>query len=91
MQFQGNLMIQTQENGKKRHFGSNLGPLGPNSGRQFFFFFKNLASSVTSYYGQLSSCTITEKTNDPILRKFSDGQIDRWTDGQTDRWTRVIS
>ena len=33
---------------------------------------KNLASSVTRYHGQLSSCTIPEKTNDPILRKFSD-------------------
>ena len=45
------------------------------------FFFKNLASSVTRYHGQLSSCTISEKTNDPILRKFSDGQ----TDGHTDK------
>ena len=27
----------------------------------FFFFFKNLASSVTRYYGQLSSCSISEK------------------------------
>ena len=44
------------------------------------FFFKNLASSVTRYHGQLSSCTISEKTNDPILRKLSDGR----TDGQTD-------
>ena len=47
------------------------------------FFFKNLASSVTRYYGQLSSCTISQKSKDPILRKLSDGQ--------TDRWTRVIS
>ena len=30
-------MIQTQENGKKLHFGPDLGPLSPNSGRQFFF------------------------------------------------------
>ena len=44
------------------------------------FFFKNLASSVTRYHGQLSSCTISEKTNDPILRKLSDGQTDRPTD-----------
>ena len=40
----------------------------------FFFFFKNLTSSVTRYNGQLSSCTISEKTNDPILRKLSDGR-----------------
>ena len=30
-------MIQTQENGKKPHFGPNLGPLDPNSGRQILF------------------------------------------------------
>ena len=42
------------------------------------FFFKNLALPVTKCHGQLSSCTISEKTNDPILRKLSDGQ----TDGQ---------
>ena len=50
------------------------------SGRKNLIF-KNLALSVTRYNGQLSSCTISEKTNDPILRKFSDGQ----TDGQRDR------
>ena len=43
-------------------------------------FFKNLAPSVTRYYGQLSSCTISEKTNNPILRKLSDGQTDRQRD-----------
>ena len=44
-----------------------------------------LALSVTKCYGQLSSCTISEKTNDPIFRKFSDEWTDRWSDGQTDR------
>ena len=46
----------------------------------------NQTSSVTRYHGQLSSCTISEKTNDPILRKLSDGrtETDRLTDGQTD-------
>ena len=48
------------------------------------FFFKNLASSVTRYHSQLSLCTISEKTNDPILRRVSDRQTDRWTDGRTD-------
>ena len=47
------------------------------------FFFKNLASSVTRYHSQVSSCTISEKTIDPILRKLSDG----WADRQRDRWT----
>lgn len=36
MQLQGNLKIQTQENWQKPHFGSNLGPLGPKSGLNFF-------------------------------------------------------
>ena len=30
-QFQGKLMIQTQENGKKTHFGPDLGQLDQNS------------------------------------------------------------
>ena len=51
------------------------------------FFFKNLASSVTRYDGQLSSCTISERTNDPILRKLSVGR----TDGEMDRRKKVIS
>ena len=84
MQFQGNLIIETQENDEKPHFGPDLGLLGPNSGCQFFSL-KNLASSVTRYHGQLSSCIISERTNDPILRKLSDGR----TDGH--RPTRVIS
>ena len=29
-------MIQTQENGKKQHFGPDLGMLCPNSGQQIF-------------------------------------------------------
>ena len=45
-----------------------------------------MASSVTRYHGQLSSCTIIEKTNDPILKKLSnDGWADGRTNGQTDR------
>ena len=84
MQFQEKLKIQTQENGEKPPFGPDIDPLGP--GRQNFFF-KNLASLVTRYHGQLPSCIISEKTNHPILRKFRDGQ----TEGQRDRRTRVIS
>ena len=37
MQFQGKRMIQTQENGEKPHFRSDLGPPEPNSGDQTFF------------------------------------------------------
>ena len=55
-------MIQTQENGENPQFGPNIGPLVPSSGRQFFFlFFKNLASLVIRYHGQLSSWAISEK------------------------------
>ena len=78
MQFQGNLLIQIQENNKKLYFVPALCPLDPNSGRKIFFF-KNLASSVARYHGQLSSCTISEKTNYPILKKLSDGQTNRQT------------
>ena len=87
-QFQGKLINQTWENGKKISFGPDFDPFGPKSGRQFFFFFfKNLTPSVTRYHDQLSSsCTISEKTNDPILRKLRDGL----TDWQTDRRRRVI-
>ena len=34
---------------------------------------------------------ISDKTNDPILRKFSDEQMDGQTEGQTDRQPRKIS
>ena len=50
--------------------------------RLSIFFFKNLASTVTRYHGQLSSCTISEKTNGQILRKLSDGRRDEGTDGR---------
>ena len=47
------------------------------------FLFKNLVSSVTRYRDQIS-CTASEKTNDPILKKknLTDGRTDRQTDGQ---------
>ena len=37
MKFQEKRMIQTQENGKKPHFGPDLGTLGSNSRRQNLF------------------------------------------------------
>ena len=40
------------------------------------------ALPVTRYHGQLLLCTITEKANDPILRKLSDARTDRQTDGR---------
>ena len=37
MQFQGKLMNQILENGKKPSFGPDFGPFGPNLCQQFFF------------------------------------------------------
>ena len=74
----------TQEKCEKPDFEPDLAPLAQIRAGPSKFFFFNLASSVTRYHGQLSSCTISEKTNDPILRKLSDGQTDRQTDGRTD-------
>ena len=54
-----NLWSKLKKMGKKAHFGSDLGPLGPNSGRKILF--SNLTLSVTRYHGQLSPCTISEK------------------------------
>ena len=47
---------------KKKSFGPTFGPFG---------------LSGTRYHGQRSPCTISEKTNDPILRKICDGRTDR--------------
>ena len=82
MQFQEKLMIQTQENDEKPHFEFDLDPYWAQIWAQNFIF-KNLASSVTRHHGQLSSCTTSEKTNDPVLRKLTD----EWTDLRT----RVMS
>ena len=60
------------------------GPILSHLAHQFYLFFKNLAPSVTRYHGQLSSRKISEKINDPILRKLTDGWMDRRTDRQTD-------
>ena len=50
-----------------------------------YFFIKHFVASVTRYHGELSSCKISEKTNDLILRKFSEGRTDGQTDGHRDR------
>ena len=44
----------------------------------FFILFQKPASSVNRYHVQLSSCTISEKTNDPILRKQWQTRVISW-------------
>ena len=70
---------------QKTLFWARFRLICPKFGPPIFFFFLKPDSSVTIYHCQLSSSTISEKTNDPILRKLSDGR----TDGQ--RRTTVIS
>ena len=72
-------MNQTCENGEKLVSGPILIHLAQIRAAKTFFS-KNLASSVTGYHVQLSSCTKSEKTNDPI-RKLSNGR----TRGRTDK------
>ena len=82
MQFQGKLnQIQAQENDQKTSFWAWFWFVGP-----LLFLFQKSALSVTRYYGQLSLCTIADKTNDPYLRKFRDG---RKTGRRTDRETEI--
>ena len=78
MHFQGELMNQIWENGKNLVLGPILVHLAQIRAAILFIylfiylFFKNLAPPVTRY-GQLSSFTISEKTDDLVLRKLSDG------------------
>ena len=65
IQFQGKLMIKIQENSEKPHFGPDLGTLGPNSCRQFFFI-----KLVVRHYSTLSSYATYRKINEPNLGKW---------------------
>ena len=68
---------------KKPSFGPILAHLAQIWGAKFFFL-KDLAASFFRYHSQLSSCTISEKNNDSILRKLSDGQTNRRAGEQKD-------
>ena len=83
IQFEGKRMIQTQENGKKTLFWGSFWYVRLKF-RLPKIFFKNLASSVSRYDGQLLSCTMPEKTNDPIFIELSYGRTYKQTDRQTD-------
>ena len=50
-------------------------------------FFAKSGSSVTRCHGQLSSCTTSEKSINPIFKKLSDGRADGYTDRGADRGT----
>ena len=72
-------MIQTQENSKTTSFWAWFKPVGPKFGQPIFFSKIWLHQSLYIIYGHLSSCTVSEKTNDPILIKFSEGRTERQT------------
>ena len=87
MQFQGKLINQTLNNGKNlvsspilAHLAKFEPPIPPPPPKK-----KNLAPSGIRYHGQVSSCSISEKTNNLILRKLSDRR--RRPDWQTNRQT----
>ena len=50
-------------------------------------FFQKAWLSHTTIYGRLTACVVSEKTNEPILRKFTDrqkgGLKDRWKNGHS--------
>ena len=69
--------MSTRENGEKHILGLIYATWAQILATIFFF---NLDLPVTRYYGQLPFRTISEKTNDPILRKFSDGRTDKRMD-----------
>ena len=47
--------------------------------------FQKIRLSHTAIYWSLTPCWVSEKTNEPILRKLTDRQKDRWTERWKDR------
>ena len=72
-------MIQTQENGEKPRY--HLGSLGPNSGRQFFFFFSKIwfrqSLEIMVSYHQVRYLK-------KLMIQFCEGRTDRQTDRHKD-------
>ena len=84
MQFQGKCKIQTKENGEKLYFGPDLGQLGTNSGRHFFFFL-NLTSTVSYNHVKYRKKLMIESSENLVTDPRTDGRTDRrLPDGQTD-------
>ena len=68
IQFQGKLINQTCENGKKPSFGHDFGPFGPKFDPQkFFLWFLPLLDIIYCY--KLSLYVMSRKTNEQNLRK----------------------
>ena len=94
IQFQGKLIIQSQEDGEKPHFGYNLGPTGPNSGQIlffFFFFFKiwppwSLDIMVSYHHVQYQEKLMIQSWENLVMDEW----MNRWTDRGTDGQRRVI-
>ena len=69
LQFQGKLMNQTWENGKKPSFSPNFGPFGQNMGPKFFLLWI-LPLLDLKYCCKLSLHVVSRKTNEQNLRKW---------------------
>ena len=53
------------------------------------FFLRNPALSHRKKHGPLTSCWVSQKTNESIPRKLPDGRTERWKDGKTERRTLI--
>ena len=84
MQFQGKLINQTWENGKKNLVSDPiLAHLAQIQAAKIFW--KNLSWLVTEYHGQLWSSIISEKLMIQFWENLvTDGRMDGRTDGRTD-------
>ena len=70
-------MIQTQENGEKPYFGPDLGLLGQNSGRHFFFLSKiwlrqSLYIIVSYYHVQYQKKPMTQPWENFVTDRQTD-------------------
>ena len=79
MQFRGKPILQTQENGEKPYFVSNLGPLGPNLDCYFYskiWFHQPIDIMVSYHHVQYQKRLMIQSSENLV----TDGQTDRWMD-----------
>ena len=72
---------------KKTHFGPDLGPLGQNLSRQFFFFFlmrlrQSLDVMVSYHHVQFQKKLIIQSSENLVADRRADGQTDGQIDGR---------